>query len=145
MDQDGRMFTSKQLSGKPWLASFFFTDCSSICPMLNTEQKRLVKEFGSKLRFVSISTDPETDTGSTLHSYAQEYSAKSGTWWMLNMPIAEVRNLSTEGFGLMDPKEPSMHSTRLVAVDAEGQINGYFDSADSADLQRLRTWISSQL
>ncbi|MCO6466399.1 MAG: SCO family protein [Bradyrhizobiaceae bacterium] len=145
VDQNGQQFTSEALKGTPWLASFFFTTCQSVCPVLNAEQRTLVNEFGNKLKFVSISTDPSVDTGATLAAYAKEYGAVPGTWWMLNIPETEMRELSTKGFLLMDPKEPEMHSTRLVAVDAEGMIQGYFDSSDSLEMQRLRTWISSQL
>lgn len=144
-DQDGRQFSSSELQGKPWLASFFFTTCQSVCPMLNAKQKELVSRFGDKMHFVSISTDPTVDTGATLAAYAKEYGAVAGTWWMLNINESEMRKLSTEGFLLMDPKEPAMHSSRLVAVDASGMIRGYYDSGDSADIQKLTQWISSQL
>ncbi len=143
-DQDGNSFTTTVLHGKPWIASFFFTSCTTVCPVLNAEKQKLSNEFGSKVLFVSVSTDPETDTGAVLKSYADRLGAKTGSWWMINMPLAEVRSVSTLGFGLMDPQEPAMHSTRLVAVGANGTIQGYFDSTDSSEMRRLRQWINSQ-
>lgn len=144
-DQSGRAFTSAVLRGKPWIASFFFTSCESVCPALNLVQQQLVSDFGGKVGFVSISTDPEADTGATLSSYAAMYHATPGSWWMITMPEAEMREVATKGFLLMDPKEPAMHSTRFVAVDSEGSIEGYFDSTDSSSMEKLRTWIHSQL
>lgn len=145
VDQNGQSFSSSVLHGKPWLASFFFTTCESVCPALNAVQKQLVTEFGGRVGFVSISTDPETDTGATLAAYAKQYEARPGSWWMMNMPEDKMREIATKGFSLMDPKEPAMHSTRFVAIDAEGMIRGYFDSSDSAGIEKLKTWIHSQL
>ncbi len=144
VDQAGNQFNSKQLAGRPWLASFFFTSCQTVCPILNAEQQQLVQRYGARMRFVSISTDPNQDTGTVLREYAAQYGANPGEWWMIRMPLEDARKVSTTGFGLMDPQEPAMHSTRFVAVDKEGQICGYFDSTDSTDMHRLRSWINSQ-
>lgn len=144
VDQSGKQFTSDVLKGKPWVASFFFTTCESVCPALNAVQRRLVEEFGTTTRFVSISTDPQLDTGATLAEYAALYAAKPGSWWMINMPENDMRKVATDGFRLMDPKEPAMHSTRFVAVNKEGIIDGYFDSTDSVSMDKLKKWIHSQ-
>jgi len=144
VDQNGNEFNSSSMKGKPWLASFFFTSCESVCPALNTIQADLQRRYSDKISFVSISTDPDTDTKEALATYAQQYSAKNGVWYMVRMPIEQVRNVAVSGFALMDPKEPSMHSTRLAAVDKNMHVVGYFDSEDTADMKKLNTWISSQ-
>lgn len=138
IDQDGNAFSSDRLRGKYWLASFMFTTCPSICPALNTVQASLVRRFAQRgLRFVSISTDPGTDTTERLRNYAQQYGATTGTWWMLNMPIDTVVHVATYGFALTGPKVPDLHSTRFVLVDPEQRIHGYFDAADDQDVKRL--------
>jgi len=144
-DQHGAPFDSGSMKGGPWLASFFFTSCGDVCPALNTVQAQLQKEFGDKVHFVSITTDPETDTQDALKAYADQYGAKDGTWWFVRMPFEEMRTVASQGFGVMDPQEPAMHSTRFIAVDASMQIAGYFDSSEQKDIDKLRTWINSQL
>lgn len=142
-DQSGATFSTDAVKGRPWIASFFFTSCTTVCPDLNRVQADLHAQYSDRLSFVSISTDPERDTVGALAAYAQQYGAVPGSWWMIRMPLDSVRQLSTEGFALMDPKTPDMHSTRLVAVNADMTIAGYFDSTDSTHLARLRTWINS--
>jgi protein SCO1/2 len=142
-DQRGNEFRSEDLKGHAWIASFFFTSCMSVCPKLNGVQAGLQKEYGDKLKFVSISTDPDNDSVSVLSEYSQRFGAKYGTWWMIRMPIDSVRSVSAKGFALMDPREPAMHSTRFAAVDKHMNIIGYFDSEDSTDVKRLKSWISS--
>lgn len=142
-DQTGAVFTSDSLRGQPWIGSFFFTTCTTVCPALNTVKAELQREFGTTVTFVSISTDPERDTPEALAAYAQEYGAQPGSWWMIRMPADSMRVVATSGFMLMDPEHPDMHSTRLVAVNADMTIAGYFDSTDSTHVSELRTWITS--
>jgi len=144
IDQEGTTFSSQKLKGTPWIASFFFTSCETVCPALNLVVSGLGKEFEGKVKFVSISTDPDNDTPEALREYAQMYGARTGEWWMVRMPMEEMRKVASEGFGVIDPQEPAMHSTRLVAVNARMEIEGYFDSSDTDDVNELRQWINSQ-
>ncbi len=144
IDQEGTTFSSQQLKGTPWIASFFFTSCETVCPALNTVVSGLRTEFDGKVKYVSISTDPDNDTPEALRAYAQTYGARAGEWWMVRMPMEEMRKVASDGFGVIDPQEPAMHSTRLIAVNARMEIEGYFDSSDTGDVNELRQWISSQ-
>ena len=143
-DQNGEEFTSSDLKGTPWIASFFFTSCQTVCPALNNVQAQLQKDHGDKVKFVSISTDPDTDTQQAIREYADSYGAQDGTWWMVRMPLESVRSVASEGFAVMDPEEPAMHSTRFIAVDSHMNIAGYFDSEEPSDIERLEKWINSQ-
>lgn len=142
-DQTGSPFSSDALRGTPWIGSFFFTSCTTVCPALNRVQADLQQSHGSVVRFVSISTDPDHDTPEALAAYAQQYGAQPGAWWMIRMSADSMRSVATQGFMLMDPEQPDMHSTRLVAVNPDMTIAGYFDSTDSTHLDQLRTWINS--
>ena len=145
-DQDGNTFTTSTLKGSYWLASFMFTTCQTVCPALNSVQADISNTYASKgLRFVSISTDPDNDTPEALRAYAGRFGAKTGSWWMLTMPIDTVMSVATRGFAVMGPEKPDMHSTRFVLVDRDQQIHDYFDSADSAEVVRLKRTLDSLL
>lgn len=141
VDEQGRPFHASSMKGGYWLASFFFTSCESVCPALNTVQAGLQREFGSKIRFVSVTTDPENDTPDRLHAYAEQYGARSGRWTFVRMTTDSMRALAVRGFAVMEPTDPSMHSTRFVLVDDSMRVRDYFDSADSAEVVRLKTVI----
>jgi protein SCO1 len=141
---NGATFKSADLTGNIWIASFFFTSCSDVCPALNAVVGNLQREFGDKVRYVSITTDPATDTQEVLSAYARELGAQKG-WWFVRMPFDSMRAVASKGFGLIDPETPAMHSTRLVAVDKDMNIVGYFDSNDDNDVIELKSWINSQL
>ncbi len=138
VDQRGATFTSSSLTGKYWLGSFFFTRCQTVCPALNRVKSRIQREFGTKLSFVSISSDPEFDTPEVLAAYAQEYAQEGGAWWFVRMPKDSMLAVASQGFGLISPAEPEMHSTRFVLVDPAMQVRGFYDSEDTAAVAKLR-------
>ena len=63
-------FGSKDLKGKPYLATFAFTSCPTTCPGLMEKmqviQKR-VKGLGTKVGMVTYSVDPANDTPSIVN------------------------------------------------------------------------------
>lgn len=137
-DQDSVEFRAEALRGRPWIASFFFSRCGSVCPALNTVLSGIYREFSSKVSFVSLTSDPEFDTPSILREYAARYGAQRSTWAFVNMPLDSMISVSSNDLGLVSPSEPDLHSTRFVLVDSVMQVRGYFDSADASDVEKLR-------
>jgi len=143
---DGKRFQSSSLKGSVWIASFMFTSCQGVCPVMNGHLENIQKQYSdSNVKFVSISVDPEVDTREVLKTYASSYHANPSSWFMVRMNIESVRNLAVKGFLVSDPIEPSAHSPRFILVDKRGVIRGYYDSMDSAKVTELRTSVSSLL
>jgi len=146
-ERSGQPFDSATLRGKVWVADFFFTSCPGTCLMLGNRMKEIHAAFGKddRVRFVSISTDPETDTPGVLGKYAERLGADA-RWSFLTGPRTAVFDLSINGFKLaladatgVDVKAKIIHSTKLVLVDRRGWIRGYYDgvSDGSAEKDRL--------
>ena len=95
--QDGKPVTLAGLRGEVVAVSFIFTGCSSICPLLTQKlvevQNALGDDFGSKVRFVSITLDPLNDTPEVLKNYAAAWSAKLSGWSFLTGPPDVVRQV----------------------------------------------------
>ena len=81
---DGKAFSSEQLQGQVYIASFFFTSCRSICPAIMQGMGRLQKGFEEReiqgIRLVSITVDPEHDTPEVLREYAKSVGALPARW-----------------------------------------------------------------
>ena len=45
LDQEGRVFTNKDLDGKIYIADFFFTSCAGICPIMTKNMFKIQQEF----------------------------------------------------------------------------------------------------
>ncbi len=143
IDQDGRSVTRGDLAGKVWIADFIFTNCAGTCPMISATMRRLQNSLPPEVHLASFSVDPERDTPEALAKYADEFSADRKRWHFLTGKKDELYDLSVKGFKLaLDDTggtdvEPITHSTRLVLVDKEGKIRGYYGGTEDEEMQRL--------
>lgn len=137
-NSNGSEFSSAELKGKYWLVNYFFATCEEICPKVNSSVALLNAKYGEKedIEFVSITVDPENDNDSVLNDYKKRFNGTKN-WSFLRMPIDTLVNVSTKNFGVGHLSEPSLHSTRLILVDKEGIIRGYFDGLDSTEIRKL--------
>lgn len=140
-DSEGRPFGSAELRGEVYVASFFFTRCTSICPLIMKAVSRLQSAYRERgiegIRLVSITVDPEHDTPEVLREYAEKIQAEPARWTLLTGDLEAIRALLEDGFkvpvgegttatGVFD----IAHTGKLVLVDREGRIRGYYDIDD---------------
>lgn len=141
---DGERVTRAELAGTPWVADFVFTRCVTSCPVMTGRMQGVGSGLveGEDFRRVSISVDPAYDTPEVLREYQRARRLPESWWWLTGEPDA-VLALVREGFLLGvepnpgDPDDPILHSTRLVLVDGENRIRGYYDALDAEALERL--------
>ncbi len=77
--------------GRPVLLNFFYTTCTTTCPMASHTFSRLQAKLGQdlgKVHLVSISIDPEQDTPARLAEYAKQF--KAGPQWQLYTGTVEA-------------------------------------------------------
>lgn len=147
VERSGKPLVLDDLRGRPWVAGFVFTRCGGICPVMTARMKEL-RTAEPDLDLVSFSVDPEHDTPPVLAEYARQHGL-TGPWWLATGTTAALHALARDGFHLaaaaVPPEEqqaqgdgPFLHSSRLVLVDREARIRGYYDSAEPAALAALR-------
>ncbi len=149
-DQNGKEIGLRDLVGKNWVASFFFTNCKATCPAqtksgLFLQEKLKGAQHGENVRLVFMSVDPEHDTPAVLREYAQKSGTTEGLWHFLTGPLDDVLALSQQGFKMQaagpgkaaDKPTPPAHSSQFVLVDAWGQIRGYYDGESTRAMEDL--------
>lgn len=157
-DQQGRPFGRDDLRGKVWVADFVFTSCSDACPRLTQRMRSLQDRLDPRGRvaLLSISVDPERDTPEKLRQYGQTYGARDELWRFLTGSPSEVQRTVVKGFKTAMAKVPVpsdraesddelraqtfdiMHGDRLVLVDAQARIRGYYVADDAGLAAVLR-------
>ena len=95
------------------------------------------------MQLVSFTVDPDHDTPSVLASYASHYGAQPGRWRFVTGRREAISALAQDGFRLGvgeaegTPAEPITHSVRLVLIDQQGRLRGYYDATDPEAVNRL--------
>lgn len=142
-ERSGKTYTRADLLGKVWVADFFYTTCPGPCPMLSSRLSALQEKLGtrSEVRLVSISTDPAKDTLPVLQAYAERFKA-GPNWLFLTGDKAEIFELANSGFKLSvteerNNPEPITHSTKLVLLDRQAFVRGFYEGVGADDSARL--------
>lgn len=143
VDRDGEPFGSADLAGRPWVAAFIFTRCPDVCPAVSAEMKRVQAGLSGDAAtpLVSFSVDPAYDTPERLAEYAIRFEAKP-RWHFLTGNRDDIAHLLMDGFKVAfadtgPATSPITHSDRLVLVDGERRIRGYYHGRAQEDVDRL--------
>lgn len=136
---------NKDLKGKLLVIDFFYTTCHSICPRLSSGMQLLLKSYIKKnpgwVQFVSITVDPARDSVAALRQYADRYTKEHDKWWFVTGNKDSIFNYAKNELGLVldDADHPGdyIHTNKMVLIDADRHIRGYYDGLDTFALRRL--------
>jgi protein SCO1 len=142
--QDGAEVTLASLRGKVVAVTFIYTSCPDVCPMLTDKlarvQDELGSDFGSKVAFVSITTDPERDTPEVLKGYAEAFEAKLAGWSFLTGEPAAVLDVAHRyGVAVAKAADGQVDHTMLTTlVDRHGTMRVQYlgDRCDEEEFRR---------
>lgn len=139
VNQDGQEVTLADFEGKIWVASFFFTHCSTVCPSLTANMADLqmkIAEEGIDMDLVSFSVDPEKDDPDAIKQYLQKFDADFSNWQALTgYSFEEIQQLSQQSFKSAMAKEGGdsdqvIHGTSFYLIDGSGIIVGKYSGLD---------------
>lgn len=138
-DQEGDTFSAEDLRGHVYVADFIFTSCPGICPTMTAAMAGLHEAYtgNDRVRFVSITVDPETDTPEVLSWYAGRYDADPERWHFLTGARTDIEALARDQFLVGWGEEAINHSGRFILVDGEGRIRGFYHGTEPASVAAL--------
>ncbi|PAY16964.1 copper transporter [Rhodopirellula sp. SM50] len=143
-ERSGELVKSEDLLGQPYVVSFFFTTCPSVCPQQNQKLKELQERFrGEGVKFLAISVDPERDTPEVMREYAARFGADKDQWLFLTGDLTYIRRIGAEIF--QQPIDKGFHTEKFVLVDAKGKIEGFYSWPESRQMEKLESAISEML
>lgn len=142
---DGTTLKRDDLRGRPWLAAFVFTRCTTVCPVLTTRLADLGKSLPAPVRIVTFSVDTDYDTPAVLKKHAEGLGVDPKRWLFGAFGGRPERDRVVKAFFLtvedqpgVDPGESIIHDSRVALVDPEGRVRGWYDSNDPAKVAALR-------
>ena len=139
-NQAGRDVRLSDLRGRPVALDFIYTRCPlpDVCPRLSANFARLQKRFGTRIRLVSITIDPEYDTPEVLTEYAQRWRADPEKWMFLTGSPDAIGAVAAK-FGLIYWPEEGMitHTVSTALIDANGKLAALLEGAGYTSQQLL--------
>ena len=149
VNQNGDTITQADYNGKIYVADFFFTTCQSICPIMTDHMVKIQKELKNddKVKLLSHTVIPETDTVAQLKRYALEKGVDDSKWNLVTGPKQEIYELARKSYLAVKTsgdggKYDMIHTENFVLVDSKKRIRGFYDGTDPDAIDKLLDDIS---
>ena len=128
-NQNGELVSNNDYIGKVYIVEFFFTTCTTICPVMNTNLIHIQNSFTkfSDFGIASFSINPEYDTVDILNQYAKENGIVNSNWNLMTGDRSEIYKLANDGFNLYTAASSDFidgfeHSGYFALIDKQGFI-----------------------
>jgi protein SCO1/2 len=143
-NQNGKTITQKDYEGKVYVADFFFTTCGSICPKMTTNLVDVQKAIKNnpKVKLLSLSVFPETDSVPALKAYAKKYGVIDTKWNLVTGDKKEIYTMARKSYLAVKMGKPEelydmVHTENFVLVDQKRRVRGFYDGTKKEEIQQL--------
>ena len=146
VDQRNQPLTATDLDGRIHVASFLFTACPSVCPIL-VERLKPVQEAIRDQRdvlMVSFSVTPLTDTPAVLAGFGRMRGVDPDRWRLLTGELTEIEKVIRDSYFADDdrpvdgvPQSRLLHTEKVLLVDRERHLRGIYNGTNAFEMERL--------
>jgi len=144
LNQDSLWVSEKDMSGKIYIADFFFTSCPTICPKMKTQLLRIYDRYATNdgVQILSHSIDPSFDTPSVLKKYAERLHVKAPKWNLLTGDKSEIYRIGEKSYMVTAQEDKNeaggfVHSGAFILVDKNRHVRGIYDGTQEAEVNHL--------
>lgn len=135
-EQSGEEFDSRSLAGKPYVLSFFFTRCPTICRDLNKQIGRLANRYkDSEATFIGMSVDAKYDQPEVLREYLDSFEESSDNWLLLTGKQHVINEIATNQ--LLTRVDGDHHTPDIFLIDRWGRYRDRFKWDDPREMKRF--------
>lgn len=146
--QTGGTIDATSLRGKIHVASFVYTRCSVLCPMVVRELGTVAKAVAGMpdVVLVSYSVTPDVDTPASLAEYGRERGVDPRRWLLVTGDQRTIWRLARDSYfaddrrtlaGHPTPGEAFLHTEKVLLVDRDLHVRGVYNGTAAFDLERL--------
>lgn len=149
---DGTTVALSTMRGKPLLVTLFYSQCSSVCPMITARLQSIESQIKPADRhnvtILMISLDAGHDTPEALALFKHEHHIEGANWIVARAGAEDVRALAAVlGVRYRElPDHSFNHSAVIALVDREGVIKARADGvlgADEAFVRQVQSMAAS--
>lgn len=144
LNQDSVYIKNDHFKNKIYIADFFFTSCTSICPIMHRNMKTIYDKFldNPDVMFLSHTIDFKYDKPSVLKKYAEKLGVDGPKWQFVYGSRDSIYTIAEKSYLVavqVDSanKEGYVHQGYLVLIDKDKRIRGAYDGTDAGQVAQL--------
>ncbi|HEY0900457.1 MAG TPA: SCO family protein [Sphingobacteriaceae bacterium] len=144
LNQDSTVITNKDFDGKIYVADFFFTSCTAICPIMHRNMLNVYEEFkgNEEVKLISHSIDSKYDLPYRLKKYSNKLGIEGTQWEFVHGTREEVYGIAQKAYLTSvgeDNNAPGglIHEGWFVLVDKDKRLRGAYDGTDEKQVEQL--------
>ena len=135
----GTTLSLAELRGQPLIVTMFYTQCTSVCPMLTSQLQRIVEQLSEvqqkRIRVLMVSFDGSRETPASLSEFETAHHLAPDIWIVAKASPRDVRLLAAAlGIKFRELADHTFnHSAILSLADAAGTIRAQTRDLEDAD------------
>ena len=143
INQNGDTITQEFYNDKIYVADFFFTTCTTICPVMTDHMVQIQEKLqqDQDVLLLSHSVIPEYDTPEILNAYGVKKGVDPNKWNLVTGPRKEIYALARKGYLAVEivpgEEDAMVHTENFMLVDKKKRIRGYYDGTNPKDIDQL--------
>lgn len=157
-DQNNQPVTQKTIDGKVYVAEYFFTTCTGICPKMNANMAKVYNLYKGNKDFAIIShtSMPETDSVPLLKGYEEKMIGDNpdnpAKWYFVTGSKDSLYKMARQSYLVDDSKnnlenidDNFIHTQFFALVDKQMRVRGIYDGLKKDEIASLEKDIDKLL
>ena len=153
VNYNGDTINNKTVKNKVYLAEFFFSTCTGICPLMNKYLNNIVySKFKNDSNFCILShtVTPQIDDKERLKKYADSIGVNTSNWYFLTGTKALIYEAARTSYTVDDPKNnlddtTLLHTQYVALVDKQQRVRAIYDATKKVELEECTKKIQELL
>jgi protein SCO1/2 len=146
VNQDGKAVTDNDVEGKVYVVEYFFTNCKGICPMMNTNMRKVYDQLKDQKDFLILShtCDPERDSVQQLKKYSDSLGVNTSKWMFLTGRKDLLYTMARISYTIDDPAnnlksidDDFLHTQFWALVNKKGEVKKIYDGLKDEEVNEL--------
>ena len=145
LNQDSTVITQDAFKDKIYVADFFFTSCTTICPTMHRNLKAVYEDFKNNpdVMFISHTIDFKYDKPSVLKKYAEKLGVNTNKWEFVYGSKEEVYSIAEKNYLTVVEEDSTardgyIHQGWLVLIDKQKRMRGAYDGTKTEQVEQLK-------
>ena len=142
INYNGSIINNETVKNKVYVAGFFFSTCTGICPQMNDYLKNIVYgkyKNDSNFCILSHTVTPQIDDTIKLKKYADSIGVTTNNWYFLTGSKASIYEAARTSYTVDDPKNnlddaTLLHTQYVALVDKQQRVRAIYDATKKVEL-----------